>query len=234
MQFLIWRGSSVGESVGFITRRSRVQISLSLQKLKKMKRFISLSLIITLFISACSKSDNPSESSVIPEEVFIQDYSCVSYDDLLNPQTTDRDNLMQYWNKFVEDVKCSRGGPDYSERNPSLNIFFEYRSAAQIAAGVSPDHIAYSTFSGYCNDSRVNVGVLYNEWTEKNLLQRLWIMYHEFGHDVYKYEHSNDPADIMYPSSSRSDIDLNDFIEAKDRMLKRSFTGIKYISCPGE
>jgi hypothetical protein len=38
----------------------------------------------------------------------------------------------------------------------------------------------------------------------------------------------------MYPSSSRSDIDLNDFIEAKDRMLKRSFTGIKYISCPGE
>ena len=59
-------------------------------------------------------------------------------------------------------------------------------------------------------------------------------MYHEFGHDVYKYEHSNDPADIMYPSSTRSDIDLNDFIEAKDRMLKRSFPGIRYISCPGE
>ena len=28
--------------------------------------------------------------------------------------------------------------------------------------------------------------------------------------------------------------DLNDFIAAKDRMFKRSFTGIKYISCPGE
>ena len=59
-------------------------------------------------------------------------------------------------------------------------------------------------------------------------------MYHEFGHDVYKYEHSNDPADIMYPASTRSDIDLNDFIAAKDRMFKRSFTGIQYISCPGE
>ena len=57
-------------------------------------------------------------------------------------------------------------------------------------------------------------------------------MYHEFGHDVFKYEHSNDPADIMYPSSTRSDIDLNDFIQAKDRMFKRSFSGIRYISCP--
>ena len=230
MHFLIWRGSSAGESVGFITRRSRVQISLSLQ-ISTMKKFIIFTLF-SLTVIACSKSDDNQVEEVVEE--FEQIFSCTSYDDLLDPQNTDQDNLMQYWTKFVDDVKCSRGGPDYSERNPSLNIFFEYRSPAQIAAGVTPDHIAYSTFSGYCNDSRVNVGVLYTEWTEKNLLQRLWIMYHEFGHDVYKYEHSNDPADIMYPASTRSDIDLNDFINAKDRMFKRSFTGIKYISCPGE
>ena len=197
-----------------------------------MKRFILSSLFISLLVTACSKDTETQVEEVVEE--FEQIFSCVSYDDLLDPKNTNQDDLMQYWAKFVEDVKCSRGGPDYSERNPSLNIFFEYRSAAQISAGVTPDHIAYSTFSGYCNDNRVNVGVLYNEWTEKNLLQRLWIMYHEFGHDVYKYEHSTDPADIMYPSSTRSDIDINDFIEAKDRMFKRSFTGIKYISCPGE
>ena len=197
-----------------------------------MKRFILSFLIISVLVNACSKSDDTEIVEVIDE--IEQIFSCVSYDNLLDPQNTDQDDLMQYWIKFVNDVKCTRGGPDYSERNPSLNIFFEYRSAAQIAAGVTPDHIAYSTFSGYCNDSRVNVGVLYNEWTEKNLLQRLWIMYHEFGHDVYKYEHSSSPADIMYPSSTRSDINVNDFIEAKDRMFKRSFVGIKYISCPGE
>ena len=197
-----------------------------------MKRFILSSLFISLIVTACSKDAETPTVEIIDE--FEQIYSCVSYDDLLDPKNTNQDDLMQYWTKFVEDVKCSRGGPDYSERNPSLNIFFEYRSAAQISAGVTPDHIAYSTFSGYCNDNRVNVGVLYNEWTEKNLLQRLWIMYHEFGHDVYKYEHSTNPADIMYPSSTRSDINVNDFIEAKDRMFKRSFTGIKYISCPGE
>jgi len=197
-----------------------------------MKRFILSSLFISLIVTACSKDAETPTVEIVDE--FEQIYSCVSYDDLLDPKNTNQDDLMQYWTKFVEDVKCSRGGPDYSERNPSLNIFFEYRSAAQISAGVTPDHIAYSTFSGYCNDNRVNVGVLYNEWTEKNLLQRLWIMYHEFGHDVYKYEHSTNPADIMYPSSTRSDINVNDFIEAKDRMFKRSFTGIKYISCPGE
>tara|TARA_B100001559_G_scaffold96396_1_gene80702 strand:- start:170 stop:763 length:594 start_codon:yes stop_codon:yes gene_type:complete len=197
-----------------------------------MKRFILSFLIISALVNACSKSDDTEIVEVIDE--IEQIFSCVSYDNLLDPQNTNQDDLIQYWTKFVDDVKCTRGGPDYSERNPSLNIFFEYRSAAQIAAGVTPDHIAYSTFSGYCNDSRVNVGVLYNEWTEKNLLQRLWIMYHEFGHDVYKYEHSSSPADIMYPSSTRSDINVNDFIEAKDRMFKRSFVGIKYISCPGE
>ena len=197
-----------------------------------MKRFILSFLIISILVNACSKSDDTEIVEVIDE--IEQIFSCVSYDNLLDPQNTNQDDLIQYWTKFVDDVKCTRGGPDYSERNPSLNIFFEYRSAAQIAAGVTPDHIAYSTFSGYCNDSRVNVGVLYNEWTEKNLLQRLWIMYHEFGHDVYKYEHSSSPADIMYPSSTRSDINVNDFIEAKDRMFKRSFVGIKYISCPGE
>ena len=59
-------------------------------------------------------------------------------------------------------------------------------------------------------------------------------MYHEFGHDVYKYEHSSDPDDIMFPSSTRSDITINKFIEAKDRMFKKSFPGIKYIQCPSD
>ena len=182
-----------------------------------------------IFLS-CSKEDNLA-AQLLEEDEEPQLRSCVSYDELLDPQNTDANDLMQYWYKFVDDVKCSRGGPDYDERNIVKNIFFEFRTAAQITAGVTPDHIAYSTYSGYCNDTAVNVGVLFTEWNE-NLLQRLWIMYHEFGHDVYKYEHSTDPADIMFPSSTRSDIKINDFIEAKDRMINKKFPGIKYIPCP--
>ena len=192
-------------------------------------RFISLFILIIFF--SCSKEDNLA-AQLLEEDEEPQLYSCVSYDELLDPRNTDANDLMQYWYKFVDDVKCSRGGPDYDERNIVKNIFFEFRTAAQITAGVTPDHIAYSTYSGYCNDAAVNVGVLFTEWNEKNLLQRLWIMYHEFGHDVYKYEHSTDPADIMFPSSTRGDIKINDFIEAKDRMISKKFPGIKYIPCP--
>ncbi len=185
-----------------------------------------------LLVLSCAKSDNSFQSEEIVEEEFIQDYSCVNYDDLMNPQTTDRDDLLQYWNKFVDDVKCSSGGPDFAERTKFLKIFFEYTDITQTISGITPNHLAYSSFVGYCNDERVNIGVLYDGWSDLNLIQRLWVMYHEFGHDVFKYEHSTDPADIMYPSSTRSDIDLNDFIRAKDRMFKRSFPGIRYISCP--
>ena len=181
---------------------------------------------------SCAKSDNSFQSEEIVEEEFIQDYSCVNYDDLMNPQTTDRDDLLQYWNKFVDDVKCTSGGPDFAERTKFLKIFFEYTDITQTISGITPNHLAYSSFVGYCNDERVNIGVLYDGWSDLNLIQRLWVMYHEFGHDIFKYEHSTDPADIMYPSSTRSDIDLNDFIRAKDRMFKRSFPGIRYISCP--
>ncbi len=197
-----------------------------------MKKIIKYIIFAHLILS-CSKSNDAQEIEIIEQEIE-QIYSCVSYDELLDPKNTNQDDLMQYWYKFVNDVKCTRGGPDYGERNKSPNIFFEYRTGAQIASGVTADHIAYSTFSGYCNDSAVNVGVLYDEWTEKNLLQRIWIMYHEFGHDVYKYEHSTDRADIMFPSSTRSDININDFIEAKDRMFRKSFPGIKYIPCPSQ
>ena len=197
-----------------------------------MKKKYLILCVFFLLVLSCAKSDNSFQSEEIVEEEFIQDYSCVNYDDLMNPQTTDRDDLLQYWNKFVDDVKCTSGGPDFAERTKFLKIFFEYTDITQTISGITPNHLAYSSFVGYCNDERVNIGVLYDGWSDLNLIQRLWVMYHEFGHDVFKYEHSTDPADIMYPSSTRSDIDVNDFIRAKDRMFKRSFPGIRYISCP--
>ena len=51
---------------------------------------------------------------------------------------------MQYWNKFVEDVKCPLVVPDYAERTKFLNIFFEYTSLSQTISGITADHLAYS------------------------------------------------------------------------------------------
>ena len=134
-----------------------------------MHKFIFIISFFSLLIS-CSSSDD-SVSAEISEEKVQQLYSCVSYDDILDPSSTNQNDLMQYWDKFVNDVKCTVE-VDFGEVNSNLNIFFEYATFAQVTAGVTSDHIAYSTFTGYCNDTRVNVGVLYDAWVDKNLLQR--------------------------------------------------------------
>ena len=82
-----------------------------------MKKIVPL-ILSSFVLITCSKSNELDQAEEVVEE-FIQIYSCASYDDLLDPNNTDQDDLMQYWTKFVEDVKCSRGGPDYGERNPS-------------------------------------------------------------------------------------------------------------------
>ena len=58
----------------------------------------------------CSTEEN-SEIIVEEEEEEVQLYSCVDY------TKVDNSNLMSYWNIFVEDVKCSRGGPSKSTNN---------------------------------------------------------------------------------------------------------------------
>ena len=194
-----------------------------------MKRlFYFSSSLIFILVFSCSKNQIEEEEIVVEPTLF----SCVTYNTLLDPINTEDDDLMQYWNKFVADVLCTKGAPDYGQQNTVVNIYFEYESDAMIAAGVTQNHLAFSTFSGYCNSAKVNIGVDWRAWTERSLLQRLWIIYHEFGHDVYRYEHSPDPADIMYYSSTPGFIKLNDFIEAKDRLIKRDFPGISYIECP--
>ena len=68
-----------------------------------MKRFILSFLIISVLVNACSKSDDTEIVEVIDE--IEQIFSCVSYDNLLDPQNTNQDDLIQYWTKFVDDVK---------------------------------------------------------------------------------------------------------------------------------
>jgi hypothetical protein len=186
-----------------------------------MKRLILL--FVVLFFYGCSKEFEV-EKEPIAEELLLT--SCVDY------SLANEDDLMTYWNLFVADVKCSRGGPDYGVLNTNVNIRFISPSAEEFASGITPDHAGYSSFFGYCNSDVVDIGVIKDYWEDYTEVQKLWLMYHEFGHDVFKFEHSSLPTDIMYPSLRRSDIRMNDFIKAKEKLLKRDFVGIKYIICP--
>jgi len=188
--------------------------------------YILLLLLSLLFVASCSKSDDGAEEEVdeVIEEAQLP--SCVDY------KSVDENDLSTYWNLFVEDVKCTRGGPDYGALNTQVLVRFVVQTPEQMASGVTPDHAGFSTFIGYCNNSVVDISVIKDYWEDYSEVQQLWLMYHEFGHDVYRYEHSSDPEDIMWPSVPRSDVKINDFIEAKNRFFKRDFDGVSYIQCP--
>lgn len=188
--------------------------------------YILLLLLSLFFVASCSISDDDAEEEVdeVIEEAQLP--SCVDY------KSVDENDLSTYWNLFVEDVKCTRGGPDYGALNSQVLVRFVVQTPEQMASGVTPDHAGFSTFIGYCNNSVVDISVIKDYWEDYSEVQQLWLMYHEFGHDVYRYEHSSDPEDIMWPSVPRSDVKINDFIEAKNRFFKRDFDGVSYIQCP--
>ena len=190
-----------------------------------MKKNLLLLGLLGLMVIGCAKEESKEEEQEIIEEEP-QLASCVDYTDV------DDQDLMSYWNLFVADVKCSRGGPDYGASHTAVSIRFVVQTPQQQASGVTPDHAGFSTYNGYCFSDIVDIGVIKDYWEDYTPVQQLWLMYHEFGHDVYKYEHSSNPSDIMWPSITRSDTKINDFIRAKERFLRRSFDGIAYIQCP--
>jgi len=190
-----------------------------------MKKKLLLLGLLGLMVIGCAKEESKEEEQEIIEEEP-QLASCVDYTDV------DDQDLMSYWNLFVADVKCSRGGPDYGASHTAVSIRFVIQTPQQQASGVTPDHAGFSTYNGYCFSDIVDIGVIKDYWEDYTPVQQLWLMYHEFGHDVYKYEHSTNPSDIMWPSITRSDTKINDFIRAKERFLRRSFDGIAYIQCP--
>jgi len=190
-----------------------------------MKKSLLLLGLLGFMVIGCAKEESKEEEQEIIEEEP-QLASCVDYTDV------DDQDLMSYWNLFVADVKCSRGGPDYGASHTAVSIRFVIQTPQQQASGVTPDHAGFSTYNGYCFSDIVDIGVIKDYWEDYTPVQQLWLMYHEFGHDVYKYEHSTNPSDIMWPSITRSDTKINDFIRAKERFLRRSFDGIAYIQCP--
>ena len=187
---------------------------------------IIIYLLLVNFIWQCSSGKEDAFDEVEAEIEEAQLPSCVDY------ESVDQDDLSTYWNLFVEDVICSRGGPDYGTLNEQVLVRFVVQTPEQLASGVTPDHAGFSTFIGYCNNSVVDISVIRDYWEDYSAVQQLWLMYHEFGHDVYRYEHSSDPADIMWPSVPRSDVRINDFIQAKNRFFRRDFDGVSYIQCP--
>ena len=87
-------------------------------KLKTL--YLRQSLVLAMLFSVwvgCSKNEAEAEEEIVAAEEE-QLPSCVDY------SSVDQDDLMTYWNLFVEDVKCSRGGPDYGASHNAVSVRF--------------------------------------------------------------------------------------------------------------
>ena len=187
-----------------------------------------LSILLFFIFFSCSKSDIIDLNQIT--EIRLE--SCVSYDNLLDLES-DKYDLMAYWEKFVEDAKCSMiSKPDFSLTNKSVNVFFEYETENQITSGspISQEYWGYA--EGICNDSAVNIGIAWSYWTNATVIEKLALMYHEFGHDVLNLGHGSNINDIMHPMIlGTQESTYNEFIIAKDRFFEKKFDGLNYINC---
>ena len=100
--------------------------------------FLNILLFSILFFYSCSKREKY-ENILGEQEEEPQLESCVDYTSV-NP-----DSLESYWELFVEDVKCSRGGPNYGEINKTVTLYFIVPTAETIASGVTVDQAGYTT-----------------------------------------------------------------------------------------
>ena len=187
-----------------------------------------LSILLFFIFFSCSKSDIINLNQHTEKRLE----SCVSYDDLLDVNS-DRYDLTAYWDKFVADAKCSMiSRPDFSLTNSSVNVFFEYDTENKITSGVALESEYWGYAKGTCNDSVVNIGIVWSYWANTTVIEKLALMYHEFGHDVLNLDHGSNPNDIMHPQIlGTKESTYNEFIIAKDRFFEKKYDSISYIKC---
>lgn len=79
---------------------------------------------------------------------------------------------------------------------------------------------------GRGRDSVLHVGINPDMFYDETVTDygRMWLMYHEFGHDIFNYRHRDPPVedngDMMNPASKR-DSSLEEFMVVADKMFER-------------
>jgi hypothetical protein len=63
---------------------------------------------------------------------------------------------------------------------------------------------------GMDDDSKIEIYINYDDWTDLNLAEKRKLLYHELLHDCYNLEHVDEPCSIMAPQiNDCRDFDLN-------------------------
>ncbi len=148
------------------------------------------------------------------------DFSCsVSFDNLTLDSTPD-----EYLSIFLDDLYYTTG-EDYRDMNAYVGFTWPW----PIPPGT---RIPRGWAAGVCDDNNIRVYLDEAYWNSKtNIVLRLFIIYHEIGHDLLNLKHIGG-NEIMNGGLYTTWTDMNAFLLAKDRMFKG--TNQVYWDCINE
>tara|TARA_B100001057_G_scaffold429595_1_gene455775 strand:+ start:36 stop:644 length:609 start_codon:yes stop_codon:yes gene_type:complete len=168
---------------------------------------IKIFLVLTLFTNCSGGDDDADLKGYLQEENTVPDYDNDPIYSKANPK-----NLPTFWDIFVESAALY--GKDLSNITD-----VEFISEADLAGGTAARAL------GSCHDY---VKIQVDETVFRNLTlgEQLFLMYHEFGHDVFNASH--DGGGLMAPNVRSVEYTLF------QREVEDFFTGVDYIEWTDE
>lgn len=170
--------------------------------MKSSSSFILLSFLIFLLINNCSKEEINSEETLIESRNRI--ISQIEYND-----------YQSYLTAFVDESALY-----------GIDIKYVYDGEVTFYEGDSPVDGWACWAWGRDRDEVLHIGINPEMFYDETVTDhgRMWLMYHEFGHDIFNYRHTDPPAenngDMMNPASKR-DSNKDEFMIVAEKMFKK-------------
>ena len=176
-------------------------------KINSLNILLKLFIVSLLFVQCSGAGDDDEAKGYIQEESIIPDYDNDPIYIQANPK-----NLPTYWDIFVQ--SAAMYGVDISNITD-----VEFVSEADLAGGTAARAL------GSCHDY---VKIQVDETVFRNLTmgEQLFLMYHEFGHDVFNASH--DGGGLMAPNVRSVEYTLF------QKEVEDFFTGVDFIEWTDE
>ena len=118
---------------------------------------------------------------------------------------------------------------DAAQYDIDLSYVYRYPISLTIRNDVMYNGYHYGALAyGRCDDERVEIAFERTTWDYLSNMDKLRVMYHELGHDIFNLDHSDHGPAIMNYSGN---ISAREFLSLKDKMFRgiatdgREFSG---------
>ena len=183
--------------------------------------------VLFMLFLACAKEDpDPPPPPEPPEPPVVIDTSF--YDHLNNNSTLD-----DYVETFRLDAIRQKSFDPFVDQTVSVRL-----KGGDLPPDTSLEHIGIAL--GACDPDVINIEIYQSAWNDYTVVQKLLVVYHEMGHDRYRYRHTCEQNEehcstwlrlelkdrpIMFPAitASTSTLQLDWFVGKAEEFFKANW-----------